>query len=507
MDTTFEEIAPQIDGSEVEGGGDEARCTEVGMFASMGFSGGLPSIGKNEVKSRWLDKPALIKMASGKWKVVVDVRQRRNSESMMVKFAASATTPSIQVKNEDEEWFLASTNVIKIVFGFVGGRFCSGGLTAEVRETVAFQGVLTKVRYAVFSQPEDEQDLGMADATVEDFFQEFAPEPVQMQMTDNGLKIVTSHEEARRSADAESEARTQGELDKDEAKMDLRSYGLELVIKVLEICKVLKPDWTLVHNTFAQKLFQSILGMDEISDDEAVLAQAGADVEAKLIAAGADVKVWEQLGHAQRSGLMKEGTATQVGLTVRRLVLHIFSAPEKRGRAEPREEEVNEVGHTERQAKRHQSKTPVTPARMRIGRALDEAGDSDDSGLDDTPTSSEDEAAPRRQKQAAATKPINVETGRDAQLKRKAGSGAQQGTLNELQQLTPKGMQPIEAARIFFNPCPTLLKAACIEAIIPTLAAHEVARFEMRSLLAVRRLDEKIGTSWRERYGQAKGRR
>ena len=140
MDTTFEEIAPQIDGSEVEGGGDEARCTEVGMFASMGFSGGLPSIGKNEVKSRWLDQPAAIKMPNGKWNIVVDVRQRRNSEVMMIKFAASPTTPSIQVKNEDEEWFMAPVNVIKVVFGFVGGRFSAGGLTAEVRETVAIQG-------------------------------------------------------------------------------------------------------------------------------------------------------------------------------------------------------------------------------------------------------------------------------------------------------------------------------------------------------------------------------
>ena len=102
VEPTLEEM--QIDREE-DSNGDTGKATHeaVETFASLGFSGGDNGKGKNEVKSRWLDKPALIKMASGKWKVVVDVRQRRNSESMMVKFAASATTPSIQVKNEDEE--------------------------------------------------------------------------------------------------------------------------------------------------------------------------------------------------------------------------------------------------------------------------------------------------------------------------------------------------------------------------------------------------------------------
>ena len=337
------------------------------------------------------------------------------------------------------------------------------------------------MRYAVFSQPDDEDDLGMADASMEDFFKEFAPEPVQVDMTSEGLRIVTSHAEAQRSAEVESASRQADGTEKDDAKLDLRSYGLELVLKVLEICKVLKPEFTVIHNTFAQKLFQSILGTGEISDDEAVLAQAGAEIEAKLIAAGSDVQVWERLGQAQRSGLMKDATATQVGKAVRRLVLHVFTT----GHQDPEEDDARkgdeaDVRRTEKQSRKHVAKSPATPRQMGFGQGMEmDLDDSDGSDVDDT--SSEDEEAPRRQKPKPAPQPTakasDATAERGPQQKRKVSGDARHKPVGELQQITPKGMQPLEAARIFFNPQPTLLRAARIETIPDSLAAHEIARF------------------------------
>ena len=74
--------------------------------------------------------------------MVIGVRKARSEDKTVVRCAPSTRSPSSQVHVVDEDWLFDGKNVDKVVFGFMGGRFSSDGLTAEVKDTVTVNGIL-----------------------------------------------------------------------------------------------------------------------------------------------------------------------------------------------------------------------------------------------------------------------------------------------------------------------------------------------------------------------------
>ena len=132
-----DEYTEEVEGIDDEMTSETQRTKQVETFAATGFKDSVRGRDRNVIGGRWATNAALIKVASGGWKVVTGFRKARSEEKILVRFASSIRAPNAQVHMVDEEWLFKGTNVDKIIFGFLGGRFSSGELTAEVRDVKA----------------------------------------------------------------------------------------------------------------------------------------------------------------------------------------------------------------------------------------------------------------------------------------------------------------------------------------------------------------------------------
>ena len=158
---------------------------------------------------------------------------------------------------------------------------------------------------------------------MEDFLNEFAPVQVGVSKTEEGFYV--HHPVVPEPEATTVDPKLRGDAiprDGDTPQLDLAGDRHVNILRALRTCGVLSEEDTAVTSIYAQKVCQTILGGVNMTDEAMILTQAAVHVDSKLAqAVEAQPEAWTRLAKAARSGVMKDGTATTVGNTIRRLLL------------------------------------------------------------------------------------------------------------------------------------------------------------------------------------------